>query len=101
MHVGAESSSSAAILEGYLPSKPPSILVAMHNKRIAQRLQRFCAAQQRWNGLCPKSLNQRVFTDRKSTRLNSQSLMRISYAVFCLKKKNKNKIKHTERHLYR
>src|SRR3546814_9346716 len=26
--------------------------------------------------------------DRKSTRLNSQSLMRISYAVFCLKKKN-------------
>src|SRR3546814_9203317 len=27
-------------------------------------------------------------TDRKSTRLNSQSLMRISYAVFCLKKKN-------------
>src|SRR3546814_6611676 len=30
--------------------------------------------------------------DRKSTRLNSKSLMRISYAVFCLKKKkNKNK----------
>src|SRR3546814_9561174 len=28
--------------------------------------------------------------DRKSTRLNSKSLMRISYAVFCLKKK-KNK----------
>src|SRR3546814_6536937 len=29
--------------------------------------------------------------DRKSTRLNSRSLMRISYAVFCLKKKKKNK----------
>src|SRR3546814_9934090 len=29
--------------------------------------------------------------DRKSTRLNSKSLMRISYAVFCLKKKNKRK----------
>src|SRR3546814_3160109 len=28
------------------------------------------------------------FTDRKSTRLNFQSLMRISYAVFCLQKKN-------------
>src|SRR3546814_1169337 len=28
-------------------------------------------------------------TDRKSTRLELQSLMRISYAVFCLKKKNK------------
>src|SRR3546814_8854137 len=27
-------------------------------------------------------------TDRKSTRLNSKSLMRISYAVFCLQKKN-------------
>src|SRR3546814_9494885 len=26
--------------------------------------------------------------DRKSTRLNSSPLMRISYAVFCLKKKN-------------
>src|SRR5690242_5388276 len=30
-----------------------------------------------------------VLTDRKSTRLNS-SHMSISYAVFCLKKKNKN-----------
>src|SRR3546814_9132724 len=28
--------------------------------------------------------------DRKSTRLNSKSLMRISYAVFCLKKKKNN-----------
>src|SRR3546814_8975969 len=28
-----------------------------------------------------------VFIDRKSTRLNSSPLMRISYAVFCLKKK--------------
>src|SRR3546814_4763139 len=27
-----------------------------------------------------------LWTDRKSTRLNSKSLMRISYAVFCLKK---------------
>src|SRR3546814_5833352 len=28
--------------------------------------------------------------DRKSTRLNSRSLMRISYAVYCLKKKQTN-----------
>src|SRR3546814_4430562 len=28
-----------------------------------------------------------LVADRKSTRLNLQSLMRISYAVFCLKKK--------------
>src|SRR3546814_2842208 len=32
----------------------------------------------------------RVGGDRKSTRLNSRSLMRSSYAVFCLKKKKKN-----------
>src|SRR3546814_4528961 len=32
----------------------------------------------------------RLIRDRKSTRLNLQSLMRISYAVFCLKKKKKN-----------
>src|SRR5690554_8143595 len=32
--------------------------------------------------------------DRKSTRLNS-SHVRISYAVFCLKKKKKKKYKHT------
>src|SRR5256885_11673556 len=32
-------------------------------------------------------------TDRKSTRLNSSHLV-ISYAVFCLKKKKKNKTKY-------
>src|SRR5256885_3897762 len=32
----------------------------------------------------------RFGTDRKSTRLNSSHLV-ISYAVFCLKKKNKNR----------
>src|SRR5438874_3831787 len=40
---------------------------------------------------------QRVHTDpsrdRKSTRLNS-SHVEISYAVFCLKKKNKNKVEN-------
>src|SRR5207302_8051408 len=34
-----------------------------------------------------------VHTDRKSTRLNS-SHVKISYAVFCLKKKKKNKNKN-------
>src|SRR3546814_3153247 len=33
--------------------------------------------------------------DRKSTRLNSKSLMRISYAVFCLKKKKKKNTDET------
>src|SRR3546814_7349499 len=32
--------------------------------------------------------------DRKSTRLNSKSLMRISYAVFCLKKKTQKSNHH-------
>src|SRR3546814_5324322 len=32
--------------------------------------------------------------DRKSTRLKLQSLMRISYAVFCLKKKTQETTKH-------
>src|SRR3989442_11107680 len=40
-----------------------------------------------WNELYDK--------DRKSTRLNS-SHVRISYAVFCLKKKKKKNIKHIE-----
>src|SRR3546814_5348212 len=39
---------------------------------------------------CPSALSLlRGGRDRKSTRLNSRSLMRISYAVFCLKKKKK------------
>src|SRR5260221_12958808 len=37
--------------------------------------------------------------DRKSTRLNSSHTV-ISYAVFCLKKKKKNKIKSNVTHLY-
>src|SRR5256885_12677003 len=35
-----------------------------------------------------------LLADRKSTRLNSSHLV-ISYAVFCLKKKKKNKYTHT------
>src|SRR3546814_7357871 len=46
--------------------------------------------------------------DRKSTRSELQSLMRITYAVFCLKKKknnthinyNTNKITRTRRHIH-
>src|SRR5690554_7674967 len=38
----------------------------------------------------PWQLCKSFMSDRKSTRLNS-SHVRISYAVFCLKKKNKNK----------
>src|SRR3546814_10688300 len=41
------------------------------------------------HGVRVKALKSTLSEDRKSTRLNSQSLMRISYAVFCLKKKKK------------
>src|SRR6266511_5883141 len=37
------------------------------------------------------------FADRKSTRLNS-SHVKISYAVFCLKKKNREQDAHTQQH---
>src|SRR3546814_5599675 len=40
----------------------------------------------------------RSLIDRKSTRLNSSPLMRISYAVFCLKKKKKKKTQHSTSH---
>src|SRR3712207_8764426 len=43
---------------------------------------------------------QRLLGDRKSTRLNS-SHANISYAVFCLKKKQKEKATVTQRHLDR
>src|SRR3546814_3960524 len=33
--------------------------------------------------------------DRKRTRLNSQSLMRSSYSVFCLKKKTNNNVRYS------
>src|SRR5436309_9416640 len=51
-----------------------------------------CAA----NGTFSSSFSAAYFSasgDRKSTRLNS-SHVKISYAVFCLKKKKKNKKKH-------
>src|SRR5438045_9579081 len=38
-----------------------------------------------------KGVDEEISADRKSTRLNSSHLG-ISYAVFCLKKKNQNKV---------
>src|SRR5436309_6995134 len=43
--------------------------------------------------------SRRSALDRKSTRLNS-SHVKISYAVFCLKKKKKKKIIKTEKYIY-
>src|SRR3546814_4435710 len=39
-----------------------------------------------------------AYGDRKSTRLELQSLMRISYAVFCLKKKTNTQTNHKTLH---
>src|SRR3546814_8322542 len=54
----------------------------------------------------PEGLS-RINAHGKRSRLRSeehtselQSLMRISYAVFCLKKKNKNNTQHTTEHIY-
>src|SRR5690606_41179700 len=41
------------------------------------------------SGIIGSEIRDRVIADRKSTRLNS-SHVKISYAVFCLKKKKKN-----------
>src|SRR5688572_31591158 len=43
--------------------------------------------------ICRRARRRRAIEDRKSTRLNS-SHSQISYAVFCLKKKNKKKQEH-------
>src|SRR5690606_41950358 len=45
--------------------------------------------------LRPRASSSRRSTDRKSTRLNS-SHVKISYAVFCLKKKKKNNDKQQQ-----
>src|SRR2546426_7134191 len=48
----------------------------------------------------PAALRDRGVEDRKSTRLNSSHLV-ISYAVFCLKKKNKHNHLSDKRTLFR
>src|SRR5690349_22880587 len=45
-------------------------------------------------GAAPSSISKSAGPDRKSTRLNS-SHVEISYAVFCLKKKNRYKQSHS------
>src|SRR6056300_1822677 len=40
-----------------------------------------------------------VFSDRKSTRLNSSHIQKISYAVFCLKKKSSREGSRNRRRL--
>src|SRR3546814_5509496 len=65
-----------------LPRRPPGQR-AVFLRRDERRVER--GLSQGWRELEPRG-KERAVRDRKSTRLNSKSLMRISYAVFCLKK---------------
>src|SRR2546426_6899928 len=57
--------------------------------------------RRRPEGVHPFETALHIGQDRKSTRLNSSHLV-ISYAVFCLKKKKKNRIKNqSSKHAYR
>src|SRR5688572_31434990 len=59
-------------------------------------VRRRCRGTRRRSSPTPSSSTTK--RDRKSTRLNS-SHSQISYAVFCLKKKNKNNITTYDQHL--
>src|SRR3546814_6684745 len=62
-----------------------------HAKYRIPRLGGGCRWGQAWRyrgDRSPPLSEPAMIRDRKSTRLKLQSLMRISYAVFCLKKKN-------------
>src|SRR3546814_4204833 len=63
------------------------LLAQVFDLGVAQRLDRELALAVARGGADGGDLLLRRGGDRKSTRLKLQSLMRISYAVFCLKKK--------------
>src|SRR3546814_5277537 len=68
-------------------SEPQAPVVLSGMDRIGERMaRRIRAVLEPMTGMKPRVTGE---ADRKSTRLNSQSLMRHSYAVFCLKKKKK------------
>src|SRR5688500_19770091 len=57
--------------------------------KLRERLREICASQKQVEEAARQCLAlASLYIDRKSTRLNSSHLV-ISYAVFCLKKKNK------------
>src|SRR5438034_8706914 len=59
---------------------------------VYKKLPLACLGVRRWFEVAVETLR-----DRKSTRLNSSHTV-ISYAVFCLKKKKKNKNKYVSKH---
>src|SRR5437899_3498863 len=63
--------------------------ISASSASVARRAGRIYSACSRTTRLCFALTRARVWTDRKSTRLNSSHLG-ISYAVFCLKKKKQH-----------
>src|SRR3546814_7586531 len=59
---------------------------------VLRSLPSFCQEKRHWRGRAPHSPKKR--SEEHTSEL--QSLMRISYAVFCLKKKNRLKINHDQ-----
>src|SRR3989442_11672241 len=79
-----------AVLPLLLPDLPVFLWLPDSSPRDASTLERLTslADQVLWSARRPDDRHE--VRDRKSTRLNS-SHVRISYAVFCLKKKKNNK----------
>src|SRR5439155_8086145 len=110
-HAGDLAERLFARLLGTLPSVPPGSHFGCYGREPAARgVRPFTVAAPRPDGIGPPDCLRESFQsdagprggtragvrDRKSTRLNS-SHVAISYAVFCLKKKKKNKKSHFER----
>src|SRR5207244_6930332 len=77
---------------------PPRHTIDLDEPGVLEALQRsnpthYETVRKILDGVLQRSDNE----DRKSTRLNSSHQI-ISYAVFCLKKKKKNKTKRTKTH---
>src|SRR3546814_4595271 len=73
--------SPAATAAAVPPDDPPGVRLGSHGLRVTPHARVLVKLRVPNSGA--------AVLDRKSTRLNLQSLMRSSYAVFCLKKKKK------------
>src|SRR3546814_9361507 len=65
----------------------------------AARMRRHAIGRARTASVPRRLLNSDKFLRSEEHTSELQSLMRISYAVFCLKKKNKNRTTHTRYHI--
>src|SRR3546814_5614216 len=71
---------------------PPSSARPLEEHIIASSRSAFCPPRRQWPAAFPASIRPAPVRHRSEEHTSElQSLMRISYAVFCLKKKNKKK----------